>query len=320
MITVYLGDVGEYLADLAIANHGSATLITQENFTNLSHGNYYTSIGEFTDLRTLGVVLQQANKIVYAPPVVWSDNRHGKSSMKDWTEDYLQIFSFRCQVDNYIPVKTHNQESILKLVDVRKTNEQQLWIAGCSVSHGIGVTKDTRYGKLLAEKLNLEVSFLTWGSSSIIWASDQILRSDIQSGDIVVWGLTSWSRQPFYKNDTLTHVSSSTFLTLPNFEITPDTLTSDNLFYQTLTSVFQVINFCKKIGAKLVIASLIDDYVVSYLTQFPNLIMLYHIWGRSGGADNFLDIGSDNKHPGIKTHQFYADEIYQKIQTSLVTK
>jgi len=147
MITIYLGDIGEYLADLAIANHGNATLITQENFTNLPHGIYYTSIGDLTDLRTLGGVLQQANKIVYAPPVVWSDNRHSKSVMKEWTEDYLHIFSFRCQVDNYIPVNTDNQKTILKLVNTRKTQEQQLWIAGCSISHGIGVTEDTRYGQ-----------------------------------------------------------------------------------------------------------------------------------------------------------------------------
>lgn len=320
MITIYLGDVGEYLAELVVANHGDATLITHENFSNLPHGNYYTSIGDLVDLRMLGDILQQASRIVYAPPTIWSDDRHGESKMKEWTEDYLNIFRFRCHVDNYNPVNTDDRTLLLNLIDSRKTQSHQLWIAGCSVSHGIGVTKDTRFGKLLAEKLNLEVSFLTWGSSSILWAADQILRSDIRSGDIVVWGLTSWSRQPFYNNHTLTHVTPSTFLKSPNLEITPETLTSDNLFYQTLTSVFQVINFCQKIGAKLVIASILDDCIVSYLDQYPNLIMLYHMWGRNSKADDFVDIGSDDMHPGVKTHQFYADQIYQKIQNLVATE
>lgn len=319
MITVYLGDVGEYLAELAVSTHGDATLITCENFSNLPHGNYYTSVGDLTELRMLGEILQQASRIIYAPPIKWSDEKHGKSVMKDWTEDYLNIFRFRCQVDHYNPVTTDDRTLLLNLIDSRKTQSQQLWIAGCSVTHGIGVTKDTRFGKLLAEKLNLEVSFLTQDSSSILWAADQILRSDIRSGDIVVWGLTSWSRQPFYYDQTIHHITASTFLKFPNIEITPATLNSDNLFYQTLISVFQVINFCEKIGAKLIIASILDDYIVSYLTHFPNLIMLYHLWGRNV-SDYFLDLGSDNMHPGIKTHQFYANEIYQKIQNALVTK
>ena len=29
--------------------------------------------------------------------------------------------------------------------------------------------------------------------------------------------------------------------------------------------------------------------------------------------DNFLDFGTDNMHPGIKTHQYYAELIIKKI-------
>jgi hypothetical protein len=45
--------------------------------------------------------------------------------------------------------------NFLNLADSRKTNSYQLWVAGCSFAHGIGIQRDQRFGQLLAEKLNL---------------------------------------------------------------------------------------------------------------------------------------------------------------------
>jgi hypothetical protein len=315
MIVIYVGDVGEYLCSLACSVDPCSQLITQDNFRDLQSGTYYTSIGDFSDLNSFGLTLQQANKIIFAPPNKWSDEVKTVSLMRNWTEDYLKVFDASRQVENYSPKFSYNQTTILSLADRRKTQDKQLWIAGCSVSHGVGVTHNTRYGQLLATQLNREASFLTQSGSSIIWAADQILRSDIYPGDIVVWGLTSSSRVPYYDNNFLNHVNAYALKVndVIKSKITPDHLTSDDLFYRTLTSVFQVINFCQKINATLVIASVLDDSIVSYIKDHSNLIMLYKMWGRD--PDNLcIDLGSDGEHPGIKTHQFYADQIYQKIQ------
>jgi hypothetical protein len=266
-------------------------------------------------LSNFAAVLRQANKIVYAPPKNWSDQRQGQSKMQQWSEDYLNVFRLRCEVENFTPKVRLMANQMLGHADKRKSQEKQLWIAGCSVSHGTGVTNQTRYGQLLANQLKLSASFLTCPGSSILWAADQILRSDVRTGDIVVWGLTSWSRTPFFHNNKLYRVHEKTLEQHSEHRtlVNPDMLTSDHLFYQSLISIFQVINFCQKTNVQLVIASLLDDCLCQYLKDQSNFIMLYNLWGRN--IDQlFVDLGNDELHPGIATHQFYCDQIYLKIQ------
>jgi hypothetical protein len=318
MITVYVGDVTEYLSTLCRSIDPGAKLLTQENFANLNPGTYYTSVADIGTLLNFSSVLTQADKIVYAPPQQWSDQHNGQSKMQQWSEDYLNIFRFIRQVENFDPAVRLQKNTMLQLADQRKTSKQQLWIAGCSFSHGAGVTEQTRYGQLLSDQLGMPASFLTARGSSILWAADQILRSNIQPNDIVVWGLTSWHRTPFFKNNVLFHVNSSSLEKhSEHFDlVNPDVLDSDHLFYQSLTSIFQVINFCQKANATLVLASFLDHSVSEYLGSMPNFIMLYKLWGRASGQ-MYLDTGSDGLHPGVETHKFYADQIYQKLQELL---
>jgi len=314
MITIYIGDISDYLGQRATADNSDACLITTKNYKDLTPGTYYTSLGDLTSLSILGEVFRQADRIVYTPPPgKWSDHLFGTSKMQSWTEDYLNVFKFRCKVENYVSKATFDQ--ILTLADVRKTDAAQLWVAGCSVSHGIGVTDSTRYGQLLADRLSINVSFLTHGGTSIAWAADQILRSDIKSGDTVVWGLTHYARLVEFSMNNFTYLG-------PADARKPiiDYLTSDQVLYHSVTGVYQVINFCKKINAKLILASIRDDHVVNYLQDFSNLVVLNKLWGRDP-ENLYIDLGTDPiAHPGIKMHEFYADQIYQKIQNSVAPK
>ena len=321
MITVYLGDVGEYLANLARAADPTATLITHNNVYNLTDGTYYTSLGDLGNLTNFGGMFRTVDKIIYAqPPGNWSDYTHFStfpegSKMKFWTEDYLNIFSWKIIIENFpkIPVP-ENKQVMLALADKRKSNCPQLWSVGCSISHGIGVQPTQRYGQLLADELRLPVSFLTSPGSSIIWAADQILRSDIQAGDIVIWGLTSIPRLTYF-NDSLIHVNNRLYSKIPKFNDVLDinVLDSKDTFYRSLIGVKQVINFCKKLKVKLIIVSLLDDTIVKYISDFPNIIILHNLWGRDK-TDLFEDLGDDNQHPGVKTHAFYASQILKRIK------
>ena len=317
MITLYLGDIHNYLAELACAADSNAKLITHKNVHNLTDGTYYTSLGDLAGVDDLGIVCRTVDKIIYAPPSgKWSDSFFGKSAMKTWTEDYLKIFQWRIPVENFAEISTpENKNAMLGLADIRKSEHPQIWSVGCSISHGCGVETTQRYGQLLANELGLSVSFLTQGGSSIIWAADQILRSDIQTGDIVVWGVTSTTRLPYF-NDALTHVNNRTQKKNPKFDDVHGiirTLDSNDTLYRSVISVKQVINFCEKINAKLIIASMLDDILINYIKDFSNIIMLYKIWGRDTGHQ-FDDIGDDNIHPGVNTHKFYASEILKKIK------
>ena len=255
---------------------------------------------------------------MYAPPPdgKWSDEKNGISKLKQWTEDYLKIFSFRTFVKNFSVAEPDNKNSMLQLTDSRKTTKKQLWVAGCSISHGIGVVSNQRYGQLLSGELNLPVSFLTKGSSSVIWAADQILRSDIQHNDLVVWGITSMQRAPWFNNSKLNHIHIRNYEQDPGLDraFSFDYFTSDDIIYRTVCSIFQVINYCEKIGANLLLVSLVDNgTLLEYLKDYHNLLQVGFLWGRNL-EELWIDIGSDGLHPGDKTHEFYADEILAKIK------
>jgi hypothetical protein len=316
MIVVYIGDIQEYLAKLACIADPTASLITDENINNITPGTYYTSLGDLGNPVNLGIVLRSANKIIYAPPPGdWSDTKFGKSAMKTWTEDYLKIFRWRIPIENFNEnFIAENKINMLTLADTRKSDHPQIWSVGCSISHGCGVEPAQRYGQLLANELGLSASFLTQGGSSIIWAADQILRSDLRTNDIVIWGITSHTRLPYF-NDTLIHVNTQLYSKNPRFndEVNIDLLDSEDTLYRSVICINQVINYCAKIKVKLFLAVVLDDVLINYIKDFPNIIMLYKLWGRNNNQI-FEDIGDDDLHPGVNTHKFYANEILQKMK------
>jgi hypothetical protein len=318
MITVYLGDIYNYLVELACKTDPDAKLITKENYKNLLPGTYYTSIADVDGLLNLSVVLRSADQIVYAPPPngIWSDQKNGTSTMQTWTEDYLKIFRFRTSVKNFSVKEVSNKSNILQLADSRKTDKKQIWISGCSISHGVGVDLNQRYGQLLSEDLDLPVSFLTNTGSSVIWAADQLLRSDIQPNDLVVWGLTSVPRVSWFNNNKLNHVTPGMYEKIPSLDrkFSFEYFTSEDIMYRTITSMFQVINYCDKIKANLLLVSLMDDGTLfTYLNDFPNLLQIFNLWGRDFPS-KWIDVGTDAMHPGPKSHKFYSDEILNKIK------
>jgi hypothetical protein len=320
MITVYLGDITSYLSKTTKLTHPDAKLITEENCSGLAPGVYYTSVGDLGNLCNLGEVLRNADVIIYAPPPdgKWSDTHRGVSKMKTWTEDYLKVFSFRAEVKNFSVDPPIHKSEFLELVDTRKTDDVQLWVAGCSISHGIGVEPEQKYGHLLAEKLNLPVSFLTQPRTSMSWAADQILRSDIRKDDLVVWGLTSTFRVPWFNNGVIDHLTPRSYEgeSGPNRQFVLDYFNTEDALYRSVQALFQVIHYCKKMEANLLLAAFLDDGTMfNYVKDFDNLVMLSDLWGRDPDT-MFLDygVGVLRQHPGVKTHRFYYNEMYQKIK------
>jgi len=207
--------------------------------------------------------------------------------------------------------------NFLYLTESRKSDSAQLWIVGCSFSHGSGVNSNERYGQLLSDKLNLPVTFLTQPGSSIRWAADQILRSDIRKDDIVVWGLTGVSRFPYLdESNILHHVNTNNFNSTKNIKnyFQEQILVSNHLMYDAISSTEQVFNFLKKISSKFILAAMpcntpsYDLKIYNYVSNLDYAIMLYDIHNYS-----FIDVGHDQQHPGPKQHQIYAQKILKAI-------
>jgi hypothetical protein len=235
--------------------------------------------------------------------------------MQIWTEQYLTNFFTVKSIVGFTPVAPLDIDKILGLSAGRTSPGKQIWSVGCSVTHGIGVDQSQRYGQLIADKTKLPISFLTQPGSSIQWAADQILRSDIQNNDVVIWGLTSNNRFPIFEDNEVGHIlANAKFKTFSadKRKLLIDRLESDELVYKNITDIYKVINFTKKIGAKLILANLLDEELPLYLQNQEGFIMLYKLFNVNTN-NIFLDIGSDNIHPGVLTHKWYADQIITKF-------
>jgi hypothetical protein len=206
--------------------------------------------------------------------------------------------------------------SFLNLTDSRKTDSHQLWIAGCSFAHGIGIQREQRFGHLLAEKLNLPVSYLTRPGTSISWAADQILRSDIKKNDVVVWALTGAGRFTFLDDkNILYHIGAANYkdVAIVKNYINEKLLASNHMLYESFTHIGQVKNYLDKIGAEFILAVMPlngqehDLQTIAFTEDIKNSIVLF-----DQNDYSFIDYGFDRIHPGPLHHKWYADQIYSK--------
>jgi hypothetical protein len=316
-INLYIGGNNRELADTAGSVDSRAFLIDHSNcreFLNsppTSDVTVYTSLADLPKLsennNVLYDLLDLADNIYYCPPSVWS-----YAEMQDFTEKILREFKQQKNNVYNLDISKYSAELITELVDGRKTANQQLWISGCSISHGVGVTQETRYGQLIADSLGLPVSFLTAGGSSIPWAIDQIVRSDVCANDIVVLGLTEEFRFPYWTKDkTLWHIgwshrNFSNLLPLTNLSssIIDKLITDDNCVYQSVIRIYQLVNFCRKLNVKLLIVGILSS---TELALYLNSIPEFKHYRNFKSPKAFFDLGTDNLHPGTLQHQLYAD-------------
>jgi hypothetical protein len=327
-ITLFVGDTDSSLSVAAKKHDPTAFLIDHSNYKEFliskttQDVTVYTSLGDLPkNLEIFWNLAMSACNIVYVPPEKWSDGMEidildPTLSLQGMTENFLLFLS------SFRPVKNLElcrfTAKVNPLVDERKSNEAQLWVAGCSVSHGVGIETNQRYGQLVANALDISCSFLTKGGSSILWAADQILRSDIRQDDIVVWGITTTARNTFVHQDRLLTININTYKIDPTIEeiIPLHLLLGHNTFYSHLYAIEQVINFCKKCQAKLLLVGLLpSNNMLRYLKNKLNYFHFMHNLDFSDNrvSDKYIDLGSDQQHPGIKQHKQYADFILKHI-------
>jgi len=322
MFTLYVGNNDITIVENATKDDANAYLIDRANWDRLHTGVAYTSLSDLPGGNELAFLFRQADVIVYSPPLndKWSDGKNSKQ--KEWVEYYLTVFSFvdSKKVLNWNINKDINDVT-LELQDTRKIESKQLWFAGCSITHGAGLDDlSQRYSNILSKKLNLPMSSLSKSSSSIFWAVDQILRSDIRPNDTLIWGLTSANRIIYYDEETKkTHyICASDYKKyskeIPHLNyIIPDKFFVDfNLTFLAINQILQVVKFCKTNNIKLIIAGLLPgNEMASYLITLPEYLHLEGLFGL--GNTRYIDFGTDGKHPGPKMHKWYADQILNRL-------
>jgi len=314
-LTIIVGDTDCYLSDYAKTIDPSAYLIEKNNISVNHNGVVYVSLGDIDSLEDFYKFLKKATRIVYHPPTKWSDQKTNRDvySIAWFTEHCIRMamnFS-NIQVDN-LPAAVFDIDC--DIIE-RKTNKKQMWVAGCSTTFGAGVNKGEKYWEIIQQKLNLDVTLLANLGASNSWCRDQLLRCNINKDDIVVWGLTTTDRFSWIIKNKLHHINQAFYSANPEFDkiVSIDTLGSFQRIYETLTSVCMVVNFCNKIGAKLVIANIHGNLeIIPECQKFKEFLIIHGVQGTDWHS-SFLDFGWDNKHPGPRTHNMYALKILEKM-------
>jgi hypothetical protein len=330
VLTVFIGDTDNSLVVSAQQHDSTAFLVDSTNYKKilqedlLNDTTIYTSLGYLPkDSTILLKILLLAGNVFYCPPVVWSDKKNidvifPTTCIQGLTENLLLFLPRGKKIYNFD--RNNLVPDPIELVDTRKTDDPQIWGVGCSFTHGLGVKENERYMYHVAEALNLPCSFLTRNGSAIDWASDQITRSDIRPGDLVIWGLTAGERLTFvHENKLLKGITSMNYAGKNLESIVPEkTLLLENTFYNHIYSIKRAINFCKKCQARLVIIGLLtSESIIRYLANVPEyhhyLYEYNYIHDLNILARQFKDLGSDEEHPGPLQHKLYADFILKII-------
>jgi hypothetical protein len=322
-VTLFVGDCTEHLATTAKRFDPSAYLVEFSNYKSFlnSAGPDITAYTSGADLPKITntecvfyQVLNRADKIFFCSPEVWSDHTDEFSitSLKQITEYFLYLVQKEKNNVEGLDLSEYATSTYLNLLDTRKSITQpQFWVAGCSITAGVGIDPTQRFSVKISEYFGLPFSDLSQGGSSIEFAADQILRSDIRAGDIVLWGLTSEYRATVWDR------KSSEPKTFTPFRFDMKTNQADNIvdetrLYKALTSVCAVENYCDKIGANLVAVPILCSETLQLLLHKNKC---YHQIPYMPG---YLDLGTDNLHPGQKQHQWYADQLINIIKTRSV--
>lgn len=305
-----VGDNSIQLAEFAKMMFSDSMLITRNNYKDFFKSPARAGYTSLADLGPdqLTELAKNATEIHYWPPLIWASEL-----LHQATTEFLNslIIRHNLKIHNFsISVDPLNS---LSLMDTRSTDHAQLWATGCSYAHGFGLeSKSQRYIDKISTELNLSVIDLTSPASSIDWAADQILRSDIRKNDLVCWGVTSINRMAYYINGRWVPILPN----LPEFisgcvssaekKFFNKLILDDNRLIQSIKNIYQVINFVKKAQADIVIfyhRELSND---EHTRQFEPY--LYNTGHYVSITDQIID-QTDDGHPGPKTNQMWADEI-----------
>jgi hypothetical protein len=298
----------------------STKLLTANNFEKIIAStveyNCHTSV-EDINYSNIEILLHKVKKI------------HLIDINLDVLDQYPNSFAsygrmFRCLDKNKHKIVTGTIDFISKInfnkTTIRHVDDPVLWTAGGSITVGLGVSKDQRYSNLLAEKMQMEEICLAQAGNSIALSCDSILRSDIKPGDIVVWDITNLGRVEDFNNFSLDPVVIAAYAKQPKERQywTLDYFSSATHGLKNIHHLFQAINFCKKIGAKLYIANTTENsWIPIVLKDYKNFIDFTdnesHSHNKLRWMPNWIDLATDGLHPGPLQHRYYAEEIFKII-------
>jgi hypothetical protein len=318
------------MTDIVVVGSGTkqAKKTAQKDYPNLDYT--YVSLADY-DLNSFVSKLYYADRVIYNN--FWESGEH-----KDLTEFVLLrlITIFDIEIENFsllcidkklfnsnafqhtvlsqlfqgfLCMQQWNITNFLGYTDYRTSLEPHLYSVGDSYAYGARlIDRDQRYAKLLEKKLQLPLVELAAPGTSIEWAADQILRSDIRTGDTLIWTTTHINRMTWVVENTEMQVFSNWRMRYGN---NADAMAAEKYIDYIMTNdphrltvamkaVAQIVSFCQKLKINLAICNTDlnnSKEFLKFLSSTKKFLQL----------PDKVDKSDDWGHPGPLTHQAWAD-------------
>lgn len=191
----------------------------------------------------------------------------------------------------------------------RLHREPTVWVFGCSVAHGIGLTdmENQSFGKLVADQLHMPWQRMTEPGSSAHWALTHILHSEIQPSDIVVWAVTYPERYRWAINFDRVECRG---LGRGSHPPALNWFRDPQIYFQHQDIINTGVRYLRAINSKFVFTTFINPS--PYKDLIENNLRHYPEWCDVGPCDQ-SDKGTDNLHPGPIGHQELAKHIHDHV-------
>lgn len=256
----------------------------------------------------------------YEKYILTSPNR--VSSLKDLKEfGLLNIPNYLEQEYIYLPYINNIEKDFVSPIDwqykINKYNFRESWdfqsnnkkigFFGCSFTFGEGVNYNYTFCNLVAKKLNLNPFNFGVGGSSVhrITITFSAVIKLIKL-NYAVFTLPNWRRQMHVKSNgkivnLIPHWPDSEFV---NLNKTLTELEEDYYIVQTISFLSWINDLSKANQIKIILSSWDSELNELCKTLYPDLTI---------NKFCILDKARDNSHPGIKSHENYANQIINAI-------
>ena len=284
--------------------------------------NVYTSLEDMClKLENMLDFLKSAKKIVFVDITLefLFKNPDASINLFNWRNLARQAVYLSKNTQGLECLQSYDK-NIYKSIHQERSETPTIFVAGCSITHGTGVIDHERYGEIVAKQLDMPWVFLSKPGSSIQWAADRILQADVRADDIVLWGLTNLTRATLSVDNDYdwNGYPIKKYIKLPKHQqcLSIEYFNSPTLITASAKQILQVENFCKKIGAHLYLINIIEREISPFLYHDQsNYIDCTCLWNQHGNLHGWLDLGSDNQHPGPLQHQKFAEQILSVLQS-----
>jgi len=263
----------------------------------LTESEYHTSLGDLSSREIISIA-DQFKKINFL-----SDGFDKQSDIYMETKSMLNFLSHFHLVTNFVTEPELNFVD-RDLIKVSSKKQKNLWVFGCSHSHGTGLDQtDLRYSNILSRTLHRSLQSVTEPGSSLDWSLGHLVNADVQPQDLVIWQITTPYRIRLarsFDNDPEDKI-------LNNCDNKFAVLFYDDLqiFYKHCYLLNLGVRYLRSKKAKFVLTSLDVKDVLYYklMTEYTKYKEYCYI------PDINQDLGNDSLHFGPKSHEKLADHL-----------